>query len=194
MDSAVDLGNYIPDNTRMEVPPPYFLQRVFDFDSMLVVLPSRLVPTAYVIARRRQFGAGLTDKALIDSIDQPDTKMCLLHGLVPVCLMYKTGASWDADPLLRTLAARDLWAHGGADKVADMLEEQEAADKAKTQKAIRDDIYNRSGDGWRTYQARTGASSTQFHARPKLKPRIGTADVQTVPSGSTAGSGIVLTD
>jgi hypothetical protein len=185
------LGNFIHDNTRMEVPPNYFLQRVYDFDNMLVLLPSRMVPTAYVVARRRQFGIGLTDKALIDSIDQLDTKMCLLHGLVPVCLMYKVGASWDPDPLLRTLAARDLWAMGGAEKVADMLEAQEAADKAKISKDIKDDLYNRSGDAWRSYQARTGASNLQFHARPT--PRKEQRSTSNVPS-VTAGSGLVITD
>ncbi len=195
--------NYIPDNTRMEVPPPFFLQRIYDFDSMLVVIPSRLVPNAYVIARRRQYGVGLTAKAIESTIDQPDTKMCLTHGLVPVCLMFKTGPVWNVDALLLKLAARDMWTIGGGpgktseergNAVADMLEAQEAAEKEAVRKAIRDDIWNRSGDGWRTYQARTGASNLRFKDRFKLKPGIGTPDVKTVPSGSTAGSGIFQND
>jgi hypothetical protein len=187
--------NYFSDGVA-EIPPPFFLQRIYDFDHMLVILPSQMVPTAYVIARRRQFSAGLTDKAIEGSIEQLDTKKCLTLGCVPVCLMYKTGPVWNADTIVATLAARDLWAHGGADRVATMLEEQEEAERAKTRAATRDDIWNRSGDGWRSYQARTGASNLQFHDRfkLKLKPQSGTADVQTVPSGSTAGSGIVLTD
>jgi len=150
-----------------------------------------LVPFAYVVARRRQHSVGLTDKALEGTITQPDTKMCLLHGLVPVCLMYKSGNSWNPDPLIRTLMARDLWAHGGADKTADLLEEQEAAAKAKIQKDIRDDLWNRSGDAWRSYQHRTGQTSIQSKGEIKLKPRKERRTVKTVPSGSTAGLGQV---
>ena len=177
------LSNYIADNTYVEVPPNYFLQRVYDYDAMLVVMPSRLVPGAYVIARRRQFGVGITDKALIDSIDQQDTKMCLLNGVVPVCLMYKTGPSWDPDPIIRTLMARDTWAFGGGDAVADMLEAQEAEAEKKLKAEIRDDMYNRSGDAWRSYQARTGASTIKFHDR---QPQKETAVEHTV-SNVTAG-------
>ena len=178
--------NFIPDNVRMEVPPAYVLQRLFDFDNMLVLVPSRNVPFAYVIARRKQFSKGLSDKALEGTIVQPDTLMCLNYGLVPVCLMYKTGPSWEIDSLLQTLAARDMWAHGGPDKVADMLEAQEDAAKAANAKAIRDDIYNRSGDAWRSYQARTGASNIQFNDRPKSKTVLGTP--AQVPE-STVGLG-----
>ncbi len=184
------LSNYIPDNTRMAVPPPYFLQRLYDFDNMLVLMPSRRVPFAYVIARRRQRTAGLSTKALMDSIDQPDTKMCLKHGCVPVSLMYRTGSTWDIDSVIRTLAARDMWALGGADKVADMLEAQESRAEAANKAAIRDDLWNRSGDGWRTYQHRTGQStirSKDFH------PPKGQRTSNSPSSGSTA-AGLVLTD
>ncbi len=182
------MSNYIPDNTRMAVPPPYFLQRLYDFDNMLVLMPSRRVPFAYVIARRRQLSAGLSSKALMDSIDQPDTKMCLLHGCVPVSLMYRTGSTWDIDSVIRTLAARDMWAHGGADAVADMLEAQEAKAAADNQAAIRADLWNRSGDAWRSYQHRTGQStikSKDFH------PPKGQRTSNSPSSGSTAGSGLV---
>jgi hypothetical protein len=183
--------NFIPDNVRMETPPPYFLQRLSDFDNMLVLMPSRRVPFAYVIARRRQYSPGLSQKALESTIDQPDTVMCLKHNCVPVCLMYKTGPTWDIDAIIRTLAARDIWAHGGADKVADMLEVQEAQAKADNRAAIRDDIYNRSGDGWRSYQARTGQSNHLFHDRHD-QPRSGQRTPQIAPSGSTAANLVTL--
>jgi hypothetical protein len=178
--------NYIPDNPRMEVPPLYFLQRIHDFDNMLVLFPSRKTPFAYVIARRRQFSAGLTDKAIENSIDQPDTKMVMAHGCVPVCLMYKTGASWDPDQIIRKLAARDLWAMGGADKVADMLEEQEAKEKAALQKQIRDDLYNRSGDAWRSYQHRTGQSTIRSTGWSRAKANA-VRPSNSTPSRSRAG-------
>ena len=180
--------NYIPDNTRMAVPPAFFLQRIWDQDALLVVLPSRHVPFAYVIARRKQFGPGLTSAA-IETYTQPDTKMCILHGCVPVCMMYRTGSTWDADPIIRSLKARDLWAHGGADKVADQLDEQDAAEKQKIRDQTRDDLWNRSGDAWRSYQHRTGQSNLGSGRSATPKPRKERRIAQTVPSGSTAGSG-----
>lgn len=174
----------------MEVPPAYFLQRIWDQDAMLVILPSRKIPYAYVVARRKQFSKGLTDQALLDTCDQPDTKMCLLYDLVPVCVMYKTGVSWNPDPVIRSLQARDLWTHGGPDKVADMLEQQEADEKAKIRADIRDDLWNRSGDAYWSYKHRTGQSTIRtkdFHA-----PRTRQRQTQTASStsGSTAGLGI----
>jgi len=186
---ALGPNNFILDNVRMEVPPLYVLQRLFDFDNMLVLVPSRNVPFAYVIARRKQFSRGLSDKALEGTIRQPDTLMCLHYGLVPVCLMYKTGPSWDIEEVIRSLAARDMWAHGGPDKVADLLEAQEEAEQARIKKQNRDSIWERSGDGWRSYQARTGASSIKFSDNYKSRQERRT--VETAPSSSTVASGLV---
>jgi hypothetical protein len=185
--------NYIPDNVTREVPPAFFLSRIWDQDAMLVVLPSRKTPHAYVIARRKQFGPGLTEAAIDAQYAQPDTKMCVMHGCVPVCLMFKTGSNWDADPIIRSLRARDLWAHGGANKVADMLEAQEEADKAANVAAIRADLYERSGEGWRTYQARTGASTIKHGEHRKAQPRQGRRIYSNSPSGSTPTGSVTLT-
>jgi hypothetical protein len=182
--------NFIPDNERMEVPPAYFLQRIHDFDPDIVILPSRMVPFAYVIARRRKFTAGLTDKALEATIDQRDTKMCMLHNLVPVCLMYKTGPSWDPDQITRKLAARDMWtlAEGKtseerANWMADRLDEEDEREREKTRADIRDDLWNRSGDAYRSYKYRTGQRVSTAQRTERL------AD-QTAPStsGSTDGT------
>ena len=182
--------NFIHDNVRMDVPPAYFLQRVHDFDNMLVIIPSRYKPFAYVVARRKQFSAGLTYKAIENTITQPDTVMCFNYGVVPVCLMFKTGPTWDVDALLRSLAARDMWAHGGPDKVADMLEAQEEAAKKKIQAEIRADLYNRSGAAWQSYKARVGANNTSRYGGT-LPSRQERRTNQTAPSGSTAGLGLV---
>jgi hypothetical protein len=36
--------NWVEDNLNSEKPPPYFLQRLYDFDAMLVLMPSRQHP------------------------------------------------------------------------------------------------------------------------------------------------------
>lgn len=148
--------NYIPDNVRMAVPPKFWLQRLYDFDDKLVLVPSRHIPFAYVLARRKQLTAGITDKAFEDTIDQPDTKMCFQYGLVPVSIIYRTGEGWSIDNILRELKARDMWAVGGAEKMADIADAADKAERERIRKSIRDDMYARSGDAWRSYQARTG--------------------------------------
>jgi hypothetical protein len=141
----------------MAVPPEFWLQRLYDFDAELVVFPSKHVPYAYVLARRARLSAGLGAQALAQVIDQPDTKFCLTNGLVPVTMIYRySQAAWSIDNIIASLKARDIWAHGGAEKVADLLDSSEDAKAAKARKENRDDMWNRSGDAWRSYQARTG--------------------------------------
>lgn len=149
---------YIPDNTRMEIPPAWFLGAIHDQDAELVLLPSRQKPFAYVIARRLR--SKVWSKAQVDSVTQPDTLMCMRYNLIPVCLMFKHGPSWSVNNVIRSLRARDMWAHGGPEKVADLLEGQEDAERKKIDREIRDDQWNRSGDAWRSYQARTGQRVT----------------------------------
>jgi hypothetical protein len=183
--------NYIPDNPKMAEPPAFVLQRFFDFDADLVILPSRHVPFAYVIARRRRLTAGLTDKALEDTIIQPDTKMCMANGLVPVTLMYRTGSNWNIDPVIASLKSRDIWEHGGGDKFADKLDAADEAREKATRAQIKDDMWMRSGDAWRSYQARTGQRTKYRYGHETRTER---RETRTAPStsGSTAGSGIVV--
>lgn len=145
---------FIPDNPKMETPPAWFLQQLHDYDGDLVLFPSISRPFAYVVARRRRYSKW--SMAERDTITNPDTQRCIHYGLVPVCMMFKHGPVWNVDNILQRLKARDVWAHGGADAVADMLEEQEAKEKADRDKAVRDDMWHRSGDAWRSFQARTG--------------------------------------
>jgi hypothetical protein len=187
--------NYLDLNTKMAVPPAFWLQRLYDFDADLVVFPSFHMPYAYVLARRAYKSRGVDGaKAIVDTCGQPDTIACLTRGLVPVTMITRHGTNWDIDPILRSLAARDLWRHGGADKVADLLDAQDEAERAKKRADNRDDMYNRSGDAWRSYQARTGASSIKFKDRHPTRSRKPGAPTGKRSSGSTAAAGIVLTD
>ncbi len=192
---TTEIRNWIADNRNAEQPPAYFLQRLYDFDAMLVLMPSRDVPGAYVLGRRKQFGKGLTEEGLAGVYSKPDTRMAILNNAVPVCMVFRPigTAGWNPDSLIQKLKARDIWEHGGAEKVADMLEAQEDAEKEATRAAIRDDMWNRSGAQWRSYQARTGASSNRFHERFKSKTQGDSpAPVPETPaqvSESTVGLG-----
>lgn len=185
---ATEQSNWIADNRNSERPPAYFLQRLFDFDAMLVLMPSREQPGAYVLGRRKQWGKGLTEAAIDAVYTKPDTKMAILNGTVPVCMVFKpVSGSWNPDPLIRTLMARDIWAHGGADKVADMLEAQEDAEKAAALEASRKEIWDRSGEAWRSYQARTGQSTIRFKDFLPTRRRVA-ANGEVVAPRKTTGA------
>lgn len=180
--------NYVSDNPRMEAPPNWFLQRLYDYDAELVLFPSRYKPYAYVIARRSRLGRqGLTGNAIAATITQPDTRMCMQYGCVPVCLMFKHGPQWNVDTVLRKLQARDLWAAGGADKAADQLEADEALEVKQRDAAKREELMALGRDAYRSYKMRTGQRVVSAgHSRPG-------AAKSNSPSSSTP-TGIVLTD
>lgn len=181
--------NYIDDNRRMAVPPAFWLQRLYDFDSELVVFPSRHVPYGYVLARRRRVRVADMDKALEDAITQPDTKLCLSRGLVPVTMIYRySQKSWSIDNIIASLAARDIWAHGGGEAMADKVDAAEAKADATRRKDLRDDMWMRSGAAYESYKRRTGQRvSSPGMGSERHVPTAGS-------SGSTGGSGLVLTD
>jgi hypothetical protein len=153
--------NYLDVNSRMATPPKYWLQRLYDFDADLVVFPSIQVPFAYVLARkaRRTGGMNVNDPQF-NTAATPDTKFCIMRHLLPVSLIYRhSTASWGIDNILADLKARDIWAAGGADVYADQADAADTQRENKQKALIRDDMWNRSGDAWRSYQARTGRRS-----------------------------------
>lgn len=151
---------FIADNPRMEVPPAWFLARLHDYDADLVMLPSRLKPFAYVLARRSRVTAGLTPKAIESTITQPDTKMCFKYGLVPVCIVFKHGPTWNADTVLNSLKSRDTWAQGGGEALADRLDSEEAQTVVDRRETLKDRLRAQSRDAWKSYQYRTGQRTT----------------------------------
>jgi len=186
--------NYIDDNENMEVPPEFWLRRLYDFDAELVVFPSRYRPAAYVLARRQHFSAGMRDVALEKTVTQPDTKLCLERHLVPVTLIYRTGITWTIDNIIAQLKARDVWTHGGSEKVANLIDAQDVKTEEAKAAAVKADMWNRSGEGWKSYQARTGQSTIRYNDTRQAQPRKGRRIYSNSPSGSTSGSGPVTLD
>lgn len=156
--------NFIGDNPKMAVPPKYWLQRLFDFDADLVVLPSRQRPFAYVLARRARRSAGLMPAGVLETTS--DAGMCAKYGLVPVSLIYRQGSAWSIDNILRDLASRDIWKAGGPSKAADILDANDIAAEQETKRNIRKDLDYRGKDAWKSYQARTG-QRTKLVNRPQ---------------------------
>lgn len=149
--------NYLDVDSKMAAPPAFWLQRLHDFDKDLVVFPSAQTPFAYVLARKARRTGGMSQSGPMFDNALPDTKFCLARRMLPVSMIFRHNAvSWSIDNILRDLKARDIWAAGGGEKMADQIDAVDDAARQKTAKGIRDDFYNRSGDAWRSYQARTG--------------------------------------
>jgi hypothetical protein len=149
--------NYLDIDSKMAVPPQYWLQRLYDFDNDLVVFPSIQTPFAYVLARKARRTGGMNPRDPQFERCMPDTKFCIDRHLLPVSLIYRYNAvSWSIDNILASLKARDIWAAGGGDVYTDQADAADQRVRDKQKEAIRDDMWDRSGDAWRSYQARTG--------------------------------------
>lgn len=155
----MQLNNFIA-NGVAEKPPKWWLKQLYYFDDKLVVIPSSQRPATYILARRPEVSRGLDPivKWMRNTNqDIPaDTLLCANHGVVPVCLMYKTGATWSIENVIADLASRDIRRQGGAEVVADKLDKQDVDAENLQRQTTFQNLYHRGRDGWRSYTARTG--------------------------------------
>ncbi len=167
------MTNYIRDSNRwhLATPPPWWQQQLFDYDPLLVLIPSRQ-GAFYHLGRRSR--TQLSPELLLHAA--PDTKMLASYGLVPVTKVIRAGLSWDSDTILQQLRMRDIYRAGGADAMADRLDALDKQEYQHKRDLIRADMDHRSRDGWRSYQARTGQRT-----RPTIQSNLTIAS-----SGSTA--------
>lgn len=163
--------NFIPDTNKflLPEPPEWFMQGLFDYDPLLVLVPSRVKvldeSPAYLLCRRRLHSAGIGDVAMLDNL-HPDTNMCYAHNLVPIGpLRFNNGASTftanSLASLLADLKSRDTWAisggpDGDSDKVWQAVELAELQQKQAQRAALKDGFYHRARDAYRSLKARTG--------------------------------------
>ena len=183
----------------LEKPPDWFLSGLTNYDSQLVIIPSRK-NRAYLLCRRRQFTRGLGDVAMMDN-KHPDTNMCFAYGVLPIAPIVsrsKKNIEWTQENMLgliEELKAKDTWAAseklGGRDgrivkdpyAVADMVDRLEAEAAARQDANMVEDFRHRARDGWRSLQARMGwrnkrASDHHGVARPHKGQRVILTDAQ----------------
>lgn len=159
--------NWIEDQNKfkLEAPGKAFLAGLYTFDPQLVIVPSRFT-RHYLLARRRQFSAGLSDVAMLDN-KHPDTNMCYAHGLIPLRpLKFGSGVvNWseaNLQSLLADLRSRDTWAYTGGplgkdpDAAWKHVEAVEARQERLDHASLKDNMRHRARDAWRSLQARAG--------------------------------------
>lgn len=165
-------ANWIRDTNRwnLAAPPVWWLQKLHDVDADLVVIPSRL-RRAYVLARRRRRSLTMPKSLQLDTdmttlLDGSDGDMLASRKLIHV--EYLLGYGTWGDTIFHQLRQRDTWAAGGASRLADRLDEADAAVRAKTRQQIATDMEYRAADAWRSLQARTGARNQRSGSGPKV--------------------------
>jgi hypothetical protein len=153
--------NYIQDTNpfRLAGPPKWWLRRLWDFDSSLVVVPSRQ-GFYYRLAQRRQLN--LSEKMALELMStESDAKMMASYGLIPVTTILST-ANWDSPLMWIDLAERAPWRQGGAEKVINHIEGLEAQKEAKIDALNDEMITERAQDSWKIYRKKIGLGRTWY--------------------------------
>lgn len=167
---------YIADLNRFNIPAPplWWQQGLWSFDEDLRILPSRTRAVVW-LARVQKYSRGLTGAAITD--DQNDTAMFVKYELIPVTWVgYVNGViDWTEQFLqhiVGSLMERDTWAIEGGPLTEDLikkilfegegskfgraLDQRDDDERAAIDKDVHDDVYQATGDAWRSLQARTG--------------------------------------
>ena len=156
--------NYIPDVNRFKLagPPTHWLRKLAEFDSSLVVVPSRQ-GFMYRLAQRRT--PTLSENLARDLMThESDTQMLATYGLIPVTTILAT-ANWDSPLMWQDLAERAPWRNGGADAVLDAIDRREAAIARKVDEEIDERNTHIARDGWKLFRKKIGLGRTWHGAR-----------------------------
>lgn len=174
---------------KLAEPSAWWLQLLFDYDPLLVVMPS-VKDCAYRLCRRVPRHARLGN--LVKYLHtHPDTVQMIQHGLVPV----STLTSWAirSDKIIRDLMARDVSAAGGGEAALKVIEASEARALERKNRAYHDDLNAVNGEAYRSLKFRKGeAVSMRDVNRGRGKAgRLDKSDHKTVSSPRTP-AGLVM--
>lgn len=172
------MTNYIPDVNRFQLagPPQWWLRGLWDFDDSLVVIPSRQ-GFFYRLAQRRRLK--LSDNIVNDALfAESDTKMLARYSLVPVTTILAT-AHWNPE-MFEMLRQRAPWRLGGAEKVNQMLEDQDTEHDHAKQTKTDEHLAYLGKDAWRLYNKKIGLRSHMWAPTVKRPPQAPTAPASTM--------------
>jgi hypothetical protein len=160
------MNNYIPDVNRFKLagPPKWWLDKLWDFDSSLVVVPSRQ-DCVYRLAQRRKLNLSI---AVTNDImfKESDTQMLASYGLIPVTSILAT-ANWSNPFMFEELRRRAPWRLGGAQKVADDLDAEDAKAELDKRAATDEHLTYLAKDSWNLYLKKIGVRSHMYSPKTK---------------------------
>lgn len=187
------LPNYIAaDNPfKLAGPPAYWLRALWEFDSSLVVMPSKQ-SFCYRVCQRRppSFSVQMTNDILKEDAD---ARMMAAQHVIPVTSLLST-ANWSEFPKhMEALRQRAPWRMGGAQHVTDSLEQAEWVEEQKRKQQFEQDVLNPlSKDAWNLYNKKLGLRSHMYSPTTKTNrpaqaaPKVGVA--KAPPAGVKVGS------
>jgi len=145
------MTNYLADENpyNLPAPPGWFLRALYDRDSDLVILPSKLQPV-YRLARRTRKSLGLVKAAFRDG----DTVRMVRHRLVPVTTIMPF-VQWGPS-VIQWLDDHDVWKAGGAAGAERRLMAQDEDRLRRVQVAQDDEAMARGTSGYLATKLRTG--------------------------------------
>jgi hypothetical protein len=126
----------------------------------------------FQLARVQKYSRGLTGAAITD--DQRDTAMFVRYELIPVTWIQSLEGWTEGflQAVVGELMARDTWAveggpltddlikkimfEGDGSKFGKALDQRDDDERAAIDKEVKNDVYNATGDAWRSLQTRTG--------------------------------------
>lgn len=164
-----------PNPFNLPTPSPGWLKPIAEYDSLLRIVPSQKHPVYRLMRVARRTGKML-DAAFSKITDlHVDTRLALQLGLVAVTTLPAAILTAPPEHVVQWLKDHDLEAHGGADRVADRLEQ------AESRRELIDEISTRSENGVRhrasrvSYLYRTGARVSlicppRAHPAPSVSP------------------------
>ncbi len=147
------MNNYIVDYNKFGLagPPRWWLSKLYDFDSSLVVVPSRQ-DCVYRLAQRRKLN--LPEHIINDALfQQSDTQMLASYSLIPVTTIIAT-ANWSNPYMFVELANRAPHRQGGAEKVIKTIESNEAMEEMKKNVETDEMLTSVAKDAWKYYKTK----------------------------------------
>ena len=147
------MNNYIVDVNKFKLagPPKWWLSKLWDFDASLVVVPSRQ-DCVYRLAQRRKLK--LPEHIINDALfNQSDTQMLASYSLIPVTTIIAT-ANWSNPYLFVELANRAPHRNGGAEKIINTIESNEAMEETKRNAQTDEMLTEVARSGWNYYKTK----------------------------------------
>lgn len=159
-------SNWIEDTNRFALakPPDWWLKQLHDFDPSLVIVPSRQSPV-YRLAQRRKLSLPMqmvNDKLFNES----DTKLLAAYSLIPVTSIVNL-PNWSDPRMFLELNNRAPHRLGGAEKVIEKLETQEAKEEIDKRQYIDDYLNYLSKDAWGLYNKKVGLRTHMYVPRSR---------------------------
>ena len=153
------MGNWIADENpfKLAAPPKWWLQRLWDFDNRLVVIPSRR-QMVYRLAQRHPPDPRIQAVEAAMWKDS-ETKMLASHGLVPV-LSITPDVTWENPTIFETLKERAPWMQGGTDKFLAKVEAAEATAEQRRDADTDAMMGERYEGAWNMLRRRMGLGKT----------------------------------